>query len=355
MSTLYATLHWLLIPQCLLLAAVVAWRRGPWPLPALLVCLAAQTLWDMASVAGASPRLDPTPLLAFSYGPLILALTRRAAWRDGRALPLYHLATPLIVFALASLWPQARPVLYPAIPVALAAYLVAAILETRRFDRVLRATRSTFESRNLRWLALLLGGFLIVGAVDAARQVAGVLDASIEPVLGVVTYGAALLMVYLLIWRVLVRPNEFDGLGEAERAAAGDAERDAADAEAETAERLRDRLAALEAFMESDRPHLSHDLTLARLAEGLGWSPRRLSTVLNRAAGRNFNDYVNGWRVREARRIMADPDLAGSKLIAIQLDAGFATKSVFNAAFRRETGLAPGPYRQRASGIRPPA
>jgi AraC-like DNA-binding protein len=106
--------------------------------------------------------------------------------------------------------------------------------------------------------------------------------------------------------------------------------------------------------MAANRLHLSPDLTIACLAAELGWSSRRLSNVLNRAAGRTFNDYVNAWRVAEERRVMADPaaDPAyeGARLIAIQLDAGFASKSVFNAAFRREKGLAPGPYRSALSG-----
>lgn len=341
MGHIYSILHWLLISQCLLLAAVAVWRRSPWPLPAILLCLAAQTAWDLASEAGAAPRLDPTPLLALSYGPLTLAMVRRAAWRGRRALSLLHGLAPLAAFMALAVWPQAKSGLYPLIPLSLAAYLVAGILETRRYDRVLRETQSAFESRSLGWLGQILGGLLIVGAVDVARQGASRLAPGVEPVLAIATYGTALALVYLLIWRMLTRPGDFDGLDAADEVVAGAKGADSASG----VDDLGKALVRLDTHMAMDRPHLSADLTLARLAGELGWSPRRLSTVVNRAAGRTFNDYVNAWRVAEARRMMADAAYADAKLIAIQLDCGFASKSVFNAAFRRETGQAPGPYR----------
>lgn len=353
MDHIYATLHWLLISQCVLLAAVAVWRRSPWPLPVILVCLAAQALWDLASEAGAATRFDPTPLLALSYGPLALEMVRSSAWRGSRVLSPIHWAPMLIAFGAVAAWPQTKAVMYPLIPLSLASYLVAGVLETRRYDRVLRATQSAFESRSLGWLGQILAGFLIIGAVDVARQAASILAPRAEPILGLATYGSALALVYVLIWRMLTRPADFDGLDAADQVAADirDSAREG-DGSQEIA-KLNDALGQLDAHMASRRPHLSSDLTLAALAEELGWTSRRLSSVLNRAAGRTFNDYVNAWRVSEAKRLMADPAYDGVKLIAIQLDAGFATKSVFNAAFRRATGLAPGSYRsQRQSFIR---
>jgi AraC-like DNA-binding protein len=350
MDQIYSTLHWLLISQCLLLAAVALWRRSPWPLPVILVCLAGQAIWDLASEAGAAPRLDPTPLVALSYGPLTLAMVGMIAWRGRLRLSPFHILLPVAVFATVAAWPQAKEVLYPLIPLSLGAYLLAGILETRRYDRVLRATHSAFESRSLGWLGQILAGLFIIGVVDVARQAASALAPMAEPVLAVATYGAALALVYVLIWRMLTRPGDFDGLDEGDRQLSEGAE---AVVEGETVadtSGLEDSLARLDAHMAANRPHLSPDLTIARLAAELGWPSRRLSNVLNRAAGRTFNDYVNAWRVAEAQRMMADPAYEGAKLIAIQLDAGFASKSVFNAAFRREKGLAPGPYRSALSG-----
>ncbi len=350
MDHIYSTLHWLLISQCLLLAAVALWRRSPWPLPVILVCLAGQALWDLASEAGAAPRLDPTPLLALSYGPLTLAMVGMTAWRGRLRLSPFHGLPPLAVFATVAAWPQTKEALYPLIPLSLGTYLVAGILETRRYDRVLRATHSAFESRSLGWLGQILGGLFIIGVVDVARQAASSLAPVAEPVLAVATYGAALALVYILIWRMLTRPGDFDGLDEGDRQLGEGVE---AAVEGETVadtSGLEESLVRLDAHMAASRSHLSPDLTIARLATELGWSSRRLSNVLNRAAGRTFNDYVNAWRVAEAQRMMADPAYEGAKLIAIQLDAGFASKSVFNAAFRREKGMAPGPYRSALSG-----
>lgn len=103
--------------------------------------------------------------------------------------------------------------------------------------------------------------------------------------------------------------------------------------------------ARLRTLMDQARPWRDPELTLADLATQLGTSPHKLSEVLNGQLAVSFYDFVNGYRIREVQARLAGPDGASQKLLAIALDAGFASKSTFNAAFKKLTGQTPSEYR----------
>ena len=107
---------------------------------------------------------------------------------------------------------------------------------------------------------------------------------------------------------------------------------------------------ALLTVMERDRPWRDSDLTLADLADLLSTTPHKLSEVLNAQIGQTFYDFVNGYRVREVQRRIASGDAQRVTMLALALDAGFASKSTFNVVFKKHTSRTPSDYRQ-AAGI----
>jgi len=111
------------------------------------------------------------------------------------------------------------------------------------------------------------------------------------------------------------------------------------------AQRLKDRLTAT---MENERPWRDSGLTLADLSERLGTTPHKLSEVLNSQLGLTFYDFVNGYRVREVQRRIAAGDARKVTMLALALDAGFASKSTFNVVFKKHTRQTPSDYRQAA-------
>ncbi|WP_291162197.1 AraC family transcriptional regulator [Gemmatimonas sp. UBA7669] len=111
------------------------------------------------------------------------------------------------------------------------------------------------------------------------------------------------------------------------------------------AETLKARLLAL---MEEEHLYRSAELTLGELAERLGTTPHRLSEVLNASLELSFYDFINGYRVREVQARLLGPDGARLTYLALALDAGFASKSTFNAVFKKHTGMTPSEYRRAA-------
>ena len=103
----------------------------------------------------------------------------------------------------------------------------------------------------------------------------------------------------------------------------------------------------LETCMEREKPYLDPRLTLALLAEKLAMPIKHLSQVINEHYGQNFNDFINGYRIRAAMAKLADEKSREDKLLKIAFESGFNSKSAFNAAFKKITGFSPSEYRQR--------
>jgi len=100
--------------------------------------------------------------------------------------------------------------------------------------------------------------------------------------------------------------------------------------------------AKLLTLMEQEQPWLEPELTLTELAQRLRTNPGLLSRVINAGCGQNFNDFVNTYRVAEARRKLQDPRLAHYSLVGVALESGFNSKSTFNRVFKKLTGQVPG-------------
>ena len=97
--------------------------------------------------------------------------------------------------------------------------------------------------------------------------------------------------------------------------------------------------------LESKRLYLDNKLTLTRLSGLTGLSKHHLSEVLNRHAGKNFYEFINGYRVDfVVKRLEEKSD---QTVLEIALEAGFSSKSTFNAIFKQFTGQTPTQYRKK--------
>ncbi|WP_421932902.1 helix-turn-helix domain-containing protein [Phenylobacterium sp.] len=108
--------------------------------------------------------------------------------------------------------------------------------------------------------------------------------------------------------------------------------------------------AALDQAMSVDRAYRQEGLTIGKLAERLGTPEYRLRRLINSRLGqRNFNAYLNSYRIAEAKAALADRDQDAVPILTIALDAGFNSLGPFNRAFRAETGMTPTDFRRASA------
>ena len=106
-------------------------------------------------------------------------------------------------------------------------------------------------------------------------------------------------------------------------------------------------LKKLSLFMREEKPFLEGDISLIALADSLEVNPKTLSFVINEHMHKNFNDYINTWRIEEVKKRLSDKAYDHFKMLTIAFDCGFNSKSTFNLAFKKATGLSPSEYRNR--------
>lgn len=114
----------------------------------------------------------------------------------------------------------------------------------------------------------------------------------------------------------------------------------------ESVESIRSRLVAT---MERDRPFLNENLNLADMAARLKVSRSQLSQVVNAELGCSFSELLRQYRVREAQRLLEDPDLLHLTVEAIGYEAGFRSRSAFHSAFKKAKGMTPAQARKNLS------
>ncbi|HMQ48817.1 MAG TPA: helix-turn-helix transcriptional regulator [Saprospiraceae bacterium] len=100
----------------------------------------------------------------------------------------------------------------------------------------------------------------------------------------------------------------------------------------------------IENLMEREKVFLIPELTLNDLAQKLNTNSSILSAVINAAFEKNFNDFVNTYRVEAVKEALYDPQKTHLSLLGIGLECGFNSKSTFNRAFKKTTGLSPSEF-----------
>jgi AraC-like DNA-binding protein len=96
-----------------------------------------------------------------------------------------------------------------------------------------------------------------------------------------------------------------------------------------------------------EKIYLNSEMTLPALAGLMECSVNHLSQVINAGFGASFYDYLNSYRIEEAKRILGGADSASQAILDIPFEVGFNTNSAFYAAFKKSTGQTPAQYRRK--------
>ncbi len=100
----------------------------------------------------------------------------------------------------------------------------------------------------------------------------------------------------------------------------------------------------LKIIMEEEKMFCDEDLTLGRLSDALELTKNQLSQFLNTYHKKNFNNFVNTYRIEEAKKIMAEEQ--ERQIISIAFAVGFNSYSSFHSTFKKLEGVSPAEYRR---------
>ena len=334
----------------------------------------------------------PTDLL---YGPLIWMYVRQVTGRDLRIrgiaaiwhflpfaahaavilskLPMAHAPDLLTRYPQLLEGNQIQPwIMHKGFAIAavfqIAAYLYFSIRELRRHRVRIGDQFSYEEGVGLKWLRSLLSILLILYLLFVTRfviaQGLGVeIQADIILNIGMVT------VIYLLGYFGIRQPQIFNRLRAPEIAADAAVDSDATTTspsdeppagqqQASTSREKyhrssMDRATSAALFeelgtlMSTSTPYLDNELNLPQLADLVGVSSNHLSQAINEHAGLNFFDFVNQYRINDARQALIERDPKQYTILGLALDCGFNSKSAFYSSFKKQTGQTPTEFRRQ--------
>lgn len=100
-------------------------------------------------------------------------------------------------------------------------------------------------------------------------------------------------------------------------------------------------LEQLEKLMQEEGCYREENLSIRSLAQKLDLHPNKLSWLLNEKIGQNFNEYINGFRLKEFQAKALDEGYQHLSILGLAYECGFHSKSVFNDFFKKSLGLTP--------------
>lgn len=105
------------------------------------------------------------------------------------------------------------------------------------------------------------------------------------------------------------------------------------------------RFQSMAALIEEKALFKRQELTLPELAKEVGIHQKQLSFLINQFSGKNFFNFINEYRVKEAQQLLTDKNFDHLSFLGIAFEAGFNSKATFNASFKKVTGQTPRQYK----------
>jgi AraC-like DNA-binding protein len=104
-------------------------------------------------------------------------------------------------------------------------------------------------------------------------------------------------------------------------------------------------LQRIEKLMREEKAYVDSELTIDLVAKKLHENRYYVSHAINKCLLKNFNTYVNEYRIKEAIRLMSDAQAEKLSINEIAYDSGFNDRKNFYRVFKKNTGLSPSVFR----------
>ncbi|WP_232305552.1 helix-turn-helix domain-containing protein [Gilvimarinus polysaccharolyticus] len=203
-----------------------------------------------------------------------------------------------------------------------------------RYRRQLLERYANVEVSERRWLMWMVLGFMLIAAWQLMVHLLGQrIGESLSNILGIASHYIAFIFVNALVFISIRYTHLFGGLG-------------AEPASGEPEPYKPEQVARVDEYMRVQQPYLLADISLDTLAKRLSLPERTLSRILNQHFGKNFFEFINSYRVEQAKQLLLDSDKQSWTMLQVLAESGFTSKSTFNAIFKKQVGKTPSQYRK---------
>jgi AraC-like DNA-binding protein len=105
-------------------------------------------------------------------------------------------------------------------------------------------------------------------------------------------------------------------------------------------------LTKLDILMQQEKIFINHKLSIEDVAFKLESNSKYISQIINETQDKNFYNFINFYRIEEAKKLLVLSENEKYSILGIAQSVGFVSKSTFNGAFKRFTGLTPTEFKK---------
>lgn len=205
---------------------------------------------------------------------------------------------------------------------------------------------SSLNKLGLNWIKALISGYFAVVVLSVMGFALLLINSTLAPVICLYTVVMICMYLYFVTIKGIFTPQVYSLRKLEEK---GDSPKMEVSASAEHKDRKRLTLLSrrILTVMEKEALYKNESLSIGELAEHLDVQPYLVSRALNSVVGKSFFEFINEYRVEEAKRLLQDPAYAQYSLVAIGYEAGFSSKTTFNTVFKKLTGSTPSAYKKK--------
>ncbi|MCP4293577.1 MAG: helix-turn-helix transcriptional regulator [bacterium] len=226
-------------------------------------------------------------------------------------------------------------------------YLMAALVVLIRAGGNLSDTFSNLHHTSLAWLRFLVLGASVLWMMNLGSHVAAINhNLGLYGMMDIVRGFYFFIFINLAMARGFRQPEVFRQTNNPKTRVLSGKHSSPGKLEEEpvSEEVIEPLLDELKVFMTNSQPYLNPNLTIGRLAGEFGHSTRLVRKAIQ-SSGNNFCDFVNEYRIDQSKMLLKASDLNQPRIQDVMIDSGFNSKSVFNTAFKKYTGMTPSTYR----------
>jgi AraC-like DNA-binding protein len=279
-----------------------------------------------------------------NFAPVILELKYQVIY-------LFYITGILSIPFIQNIYflPSVQHMLFGQFPfTTLAAFISLVVYSTVTYSMILRhqktSSLSQSKMRDIKWVKSLLNFTLAFAALWLSSIIVALINPGVifNPLDHYILYIPAVLFVYLLGMAAYQRQNRMSVTELAEYTAKP------TKTYFTPAEALRHQ-EQLTLLMVNEKVFLNPLLKVDDVATMLSIPEKALSNLLNQHIGKSFNDFVNEYRVNEAKKRLADTAYNNFTIAAIAFDCGFNSLATFQRVFKQVTNTTPSKYQNHIS------
>jgi AraC-like DNA-binding protein len=214
-------------------------------------------------------------------------------------------------------------------------YNILSLIVISEYRKRLKTQVSSVHNIFLTWLKFVIIGFMVAWIVNLSVNMMFFFHLTVNHGLAAISLSAFLIFFNIMFFKGWTQSDLFSGIEETKKYQSSTLSEE----EAEKYLRILNR------YIEKVRPFLDPELTLKKLSESVNIPSRHLSQLINENIGTNFYDFINSFRIETAKKllIISEKEKTVSEIL---YEVGFNSKSSFNTAFKKDTGLTPTEFRK---------